>query len=152
MYLRHPTGAITSSCICSVLLPKCHLITHLWSIFTVFQIRYNESSFLSVSLIQQLQFWKGCHIVFGHLQRAYSRSISRWLILENCLLGTNKWGITPSFFPWQLWLPSPSYLIHGPLSRSAATQQNHYMVCIAVGVLLMSGHLQGSLFQLGAKV
>lgn len=36
-----------SSCICPALLPKCNLITHLYNIFAIFQIGYNESSFLS---------------------------------------------------------------------------------------------------------
>lgn len=35
-----------SSCICSAILPNCHLVTHVGTIFTIFQIRYNESLFL----------------------------------------------------------------------------------------------------------
>lgn len=71
-----------SSCICPAILPNCHLVTHVGTIFTIFQIRYNESLFLGSIInptITVLKWLSNC-------LWSYTKSITLWQILENCLL------------------------------------------------------------------
>ena len=61
-----------SSCICPAIFPSCHLVTHVGTIFTIFQIKYNESLF------------------FGSIINP-TTTVLKWL--SNCL-----WSYTKSIF------------------------------------------------------
>lgn len=90
VYLRHQRGTIImSSCICPAIFPNCHLVTHVGTIFIIFQIKYNESLFLGSIINPTTHCFEMVVKLSLVIYKEHILGASLWQILENCLPGTN---------------------------------------------------------------